>query len=103
VRREALTTGFVDLSISILSEGVCTIVEVVGELDLRTVPRLRERLKDLVANGNYHLVVDLEGVDFLDSTGLGVASSTPGSVGCRGHGRLLAPVARRRDARLLLP
>jgi anti-sigma B factor antagonist len=37
-----------------------------------TVPLLRERLADLVAAGNYHLVVDLQGVDFLDSTALGV-------------------------------
>ena len=61
-----------DLSISTRSEGVHTIVEVVGELDVYTVPRLRERLADLVAAGNYHLVVDLQGVDFLDSTALGV-------------------------------
>jgi anti-sigma B factor antagonist len=36
------------------------------------VPRLRERLTDLIADGNHHLVADLQGPDFLDSTGLGV-------------------------------
>jgi len=61
----------VDFSISTRSEGAYTIVEVVGELEVSTVPRLRERLKDLIADGDYHLVVDLQGVDFLDSTGLG--------------------------------
>ena len=61
-----------DISISTRSEGVHTIVEVVGELDVYTVPRLRERLAALVAEGNHHLVVDLQGVDFLDSTALGV-------------------------------
>ena len=61
-----------DLSISTRTEGVHTIIEVVGELDVHTVPRLRERLADLVAAGNYHLVVDLQGVHFLDSTALGV-------------------------------
>ena len=60
-----------DFSISTRSEGAYTIVEVVGELEVSTVPRLRERLKDLIADGDYHLVVDLQGVDFLDSTGLG--------------------------------
>jgi anti-sigma B factor antagonist len=62
----------VDLSISTRSEGVHTIVELGGELDVSTVPRLRERLADLIADGHHHLVVDLQGVDFLDSTGLGV-------------------------------
>ena len=61
-----------DLSISTRSEDAYTIVEVVGELDVSTVAVFRERLVDLIANGNYHLVVDLQGVDFLDSTGLGV-------------------------------
>ncbi len=37
-----------------------------------TPPPLRERLNELVAEGEYHLVVDMAGVDFLDSTGLGV-------------------------------
>ena len=48
------------------------IVEVGGEIDVYTAPRLREQLVDLVADGKYHLVVDMERVDFLDSTGLGV-------------------------------
>jgi anti-sigma B factor antagonist len=64
--------GLVDLSLSTRSEGDRTIVEVGGEIDVYTAPRLREQLVDLVADGKYHLVVDMERVDFLDSTGLGV-------------------------------
>ena len=61
-----------DLSLTTRSEGAYTIIEVVGELDVHTVRRLRERLAALVAEGNHHIVVDLQGVDFLDSTALGV-------------------------------
>jgi anti-sigma B factor antagonist len=64
--------GLVDLSLSTRSEGDRTIVEVGGEIDVYTAPRLREQLVDLVADGKSHLVVDMERVDFLDSTGLGV-------------------------------
>src|SRR5256714_11028259 len=37
-----------------------------------TAPRLRELLIDLVSKGSYQLVVNLDKVGFLDSTGLGV-------------------------------
>ncbi len=61
-----------DLSLSTRTQDDRTIVEVGGEIDVYTAPRLREQLVDLVAEGKYHLIVDMEKVDFLDSTGLGV-------------------------------
>ena len=61
-----------ELSLSTRTVGDRTVVEVGGEIDVYTAPRLREQLVDLVADGKYHLVVDMERVDFLDSTGLGV-------------------------------
>lgn len=48
------------------------IVEVSGEVDVYTAPRLREALLDLVDSGHHNVVVDIRGVEFLDSTGLGV-------------------------------
>jgi anti-sigma B factor antagonist len=49
-----------------------TVLSVKGEIDVYSAPRLRERLVELVSQGHRQIVVDLEGVDFLDSTGLGV-------------------------------
>jgi anti-sigma B factor antagonist len=49
-----------------------TVLSVKGEIDVYSAPRLRERLVELVSQGHRQVVVDLEGVDFLDSTGLGV-------------------------------
>ena len=43
-----------------------------GCLDHQTSPRLRERLSELQRAGQRCVVVDLDGVEFLDSTGLGV-------------------------------
>lgn len=49
-----------------------TIVAVGGEIDVYTAPKLRDKITELVADGNYTIVVDMESVEFLDSTGLGV-------------------------------
>ncbi|HTR69210.1 MAG TPA: STAS domain-containing protein [Mycobacteriales bacterium] len=61
-----------DLSLSTRSEGDRTVVAVGGEIDVYTAPKLREHLIDLVSGGAHHIIVDMERVDFLDSTGLGV-------------------------------
>ena len=49
-----------------------TIVAVGGEIDVYTAPKLRDKITELVAAGVYDLVIDMEAVEFLDSTGLGV-------------------------------
>lgn len=61
-----------ELTVSSRQEGEHTVISVSGEIDVYTAPSLRERLNELVAAGHYDLVVDMAGVEFLDSTGLGV-------------------------------
>ena len=58
-----------DLSLEPISVGDCTVVRVTGDIDLSTAPGLRDAL---TRSGAEHMVVDLRGVAFLDSTGLGV-------------------------------
>ena len=48
------------------------VIDVQGEIDIYTAPRLRELLIDRVSQGSYQLVVNLDEVGFLDSTGRGV-------------------------------
>src|SRR6476620_3772929 len=67
--RERVT---VDLSVSSSEQGAVTIVHVAGEIDVYTAPLLREVLDKQVAAGRTNLVVVLENVTFMDSTGLGV-------------------------------
>jgi anti-sigma B factor antagonist len=43
-----------------------------GEIDIYTAPRLRGLLTGLAVKGSCQLVVNLDKVGFLDSTGLGV-------------------------------
>jgi anti-sigma B factor antagonist len=62
----------VDLSLETRQVDGVTIIAVGGEIDVYTAPKLRDKISELVAEGHYHLVVDMGSVDFLDSTGLGV-------------------------------
>jgi anti-sigma B factor antagonist len=64
--------GFVDLKLGHYNKDGIEVVDVEGEIDVYTAPRLRELLIDLVNKNNYQLVVNMEKVEFLDSTGLGV-------------------------------
>ena len=61
-----------DLALATREEGDRTVVQVTGEVDVYTAPKLREQLVSLVDAGRYHIIVDLDAVEFLDSTGLGV-------------------------------
>ena len=64
--------GLVDLKLGHHSKDGIEVVDVEGEIDIYSAPRLRELLIDLVSTNNYQLIVDLDKVGFLDSTGLGV-------------------------------
>ena len=61
-----------DLTLSTREVDGTTVVSVGGEIDVYTAPKLRDKITELVAAGSHDLVVDLEAVEFLDSTGLGV-------------------------------
>ena len=61
-----------ELKLGHYSKDGIEVVDVEGEIDIHTAPRLRELLIGLVRQSNYHLVVNMEKVEFLDSTGLGV-------------------------------
>jgi anti-sigma B factor antagonist len=48
------------------------IIHVRGEIHLSTAPRFSERLQESIDDGNTAIVLDLSGVEFIDSTGLTV-------------------------------
>lgn len=61
-----------DLKIDVADRGKWSVITVAGEVDLSSSPALREEFLRLVGLGRYQVIVDLSGVEFLDSTGLGV-------------------------------
>nr|WP_304049964.1 STAS domain-containing protein [Jatrophihabitans endophyticus] len=61
----------VELSVSRQTVGDIPVVAVSGEVDVYSAPALKESLAELMQSGVSTVVVDLTGVGFLDSTGLG--------------------------------
>ena len=61
-----------DLKLGHYNKDGIEVVDVGGEIDIYTAQRLRELLIDLVSKDNYQLVVNMDKVEFVDSTGLGV-------------------------------
>ncbi|GAB4281297.1 MAG: anti-sigma factor antagonist BldG [Coriobacteriia bacterium] len=64
-----------DFDIEVLEQGGVCVVKVAGEIDVYTSPRLREHLVKTIDGGCFHVVVDLSGVGFMDSSGLGALVS----------------------------
>ncbi|MET7707333.1 STAS domain-containing protein [Micromonospora sp. NPDC005189] len=61
-----------DFTLSTRQGRIGTVVEVAGDVDMSTTPELRDQLRQLVESGARVVVVDLTGVGFMDSSGLGV-------------------------------
>lgn len=60
-----------DLSVDTSRVGDWSVLRVGGEIDLATAPTLREHLVSVIDGGDHRVIIDLGGVDFIDSTGLG--------------------------------
>lgn len=60
-----------DVSLRVSDLGGWKVARIDGDIDVATAPRVREQLVTLLSD-HPHVVVDLDGVGFLDSTGLGV-------------------------------
>ncbi len=61
-----------ELSVSASTVEPFELIEVGGEVDVYTAPKLREAIVAAVDRGHHRLIIDVQKVDFLDSTGLGV-------------------------------
>ncbi len=61
-----------ELSISSENRGSACVVRLSGEVDVYTSPQLKQELVALSDSACEHVVVDMEKLDFIDSSGLGV-------------------------------
>ena len=61
-----------DLTVTVLADRELAVVTPAGELDVHTGPLLHVQLANQLAHGRKHLILDLAGVPFMDSSGLNI-------------------------------
>src|SRR5438309_7292427 len=69
-----LAVGFRAMSLEVQArqtDAGVTVLSPSGRLDVAGAPSLKEAVTEAVKNGPQRVVIDLEGVSFVDSTGLG--------------------------------
>jgi len=69
-----------DLSIQVDSTHPVSIIRVQGEIDVHTCPKLNQVLAQHIASSSQDLVLDLDAIQYIDSTGLGVIAHSARSL-----------------------
>lgn len=51
------------------------VLDVTGEIDVYTAPQFREAVNGILASGQKHLIINMAGVTYMDSSGFGTLLS----------------------------
>lgn len=65
-------TGGVFLRTQVREENGVPVITLEGEIDLSTSAKFKETVYEVIEAGKKDIVIDLNGLEFMDSTGLGV-------------------------------
>ena len=69
-----------DLQIKLREEDSVPIIDLIGEIDVYTYPQLNESINKLISSNKYQIIVNMEKVRYIDSTGLGVLASSANKI-----------------------
>lgn len=69
-----------NLKIEIREENAVPIMNLDGEVDVYTYPQLNESINRLINDNKHNIVINLESVKYIDSTGLGVLASSANKI-----------------------
>ena len=96
-----MTTSIEPLQVAVVTEDATTTLVVAGELDVFSVPQLREGFRTAWTTGAPKVVADLGGVSFLDASGITALIAVCREADERGRELILRPSETiRRIARL---
>ena len=58
------------------TKGDIVILEIVGEIDLYNAPEIKDIISKLIEERSYNVIIDLEKVSYIDSSGIGALISS---------------------------
>ncbi|MDD2485310.1 MAG: STAS domain-containing protein [bacterium] len=65
-----------DIKVEVISvDEVIAVVEIGGEMDVFTSPAIKKKVTEVIDSGRRFIIMDLGGVTYIDSTGLGLLIS----------------------------
>lgn len=70
----------VGFSVEVEEKENIPVIRVNGEIDIYTCPELRAKLTEIIESGNNNIILDLENIQYIDSTGLGTIAYTARSI-----------------------
>jgi anti-anti-sigma factor len=70
----------IEFSVAVETAGVIPVVRVSGEIDVHTCPKLHKVLTEVVDSGRVKVILDLQNVHYIDSTGLGTIAHSARSL-----------------------
>ena len=73
-----------DLKIDVRHDNTIPVVHINGEIDIYTYPKLTETLNEVIEKGSLQIVINLENVRYIDSTGLGALADGANRVSSQG-------------------
>jgi len=65
-----------NFDVQVAKEKNIPIIRVKGEIDIYTCPKLNEALSDSINAGNKGIILNLENISYIDSTGLGAIAQS---------------------------
>lgn len=77
----------IEFSVEVETTGTVPFVRVAGEIDVYTCPKLHKVLTEVVVEGTTKVILDLQNVHYIDSTGLGTIAHSARSLS-KGNGHL---------------
>ncbi len=61
-----------DINIETEELGACSVINVHGDIDVYSSPKVKETINALIEKEAYKIIINLEDIRYIDSTGLGV-------------------------------